>query len=99
MWVDHTSPDVVAAARFYAYVFDWRAEDQGEEAGHYTMFFSNGNLVAATTPPMSPGSPPAWSTDIPTSNAEESAKKVEAPGGNVLVPPFEVRDAGTMAVF
>jgi uncharacterized protein len=99
MWVDHTSPDVQASARFYNQLFGWQAEDMGEEAGHYTMFRSNGKMVAATTPPMQPGSPSVWSTYIATADAAATAKKVADAGGQTLVPPFAVMDAGTMAVF
>ena len=99
LWIDHTSPDVVAAARFYGQLFGWEAEDQGEEAGHYTMFRHKGKMVAATTPPMSPGSPSVWSTYVATNNVEETAKKVSDAGGQVMVPPFQVMDAGSMAVF
>lgn len=99
MWVDHTSPDVQASARFYADLFGWQAQDLGEEAGHYTMFSSNGKAVAATTPPMQPGTPPVWSTYIATDDAEGTAKKVAAAGGQTIVAPMQVMDAGSMAVF
>jgi predicted enzyme related to lactoylglutathione lyase len=98
MWVDHTSPDVAAAARFYEAIFGWTSQDMGEEAGHYTLFFSNGKMVAATTPPMNPNMPPVWSTYIATANAAETAGKVSEAGGQVMVPPFAVMDQGTMAV-
>lgn len=99
LWVDHTSPDVQAAARFYGDLFGWQSQDMGEQAGHYTMFTSNGKTVAATTPPMSPGSPPAWSTYISTANVEETARRVEAAGGKALMPPMQVMDQGSMGVF
>jgi uncharacterized protein len=99
MWIDHTSKDVQASARFYSQLFGWQAQDLGEEAGHYTMFTLNGKMVAATTPPMSPDTPPSWSTYIATDNAAETAQKVKAAGGQVLVEPFAVMDQGTMGVF
>src|ERR1051326_5937669 len=99
MWIDHTSPDVAAAARFYDQLFGWTSEDLGEEAGHYTMFRSNGKMVAATTPPMNPGTPSVWSTYIATNDAAATARKVTEAGGQVLMPPFQVMDSGTMAVF
>jgi predicted enzyme related to lactoylglutathione lyase len=48
---------------------------------------------------MSPGQPTAWTTYISTSNAEETAKKVTAAGGQVVSPPMQVMDQGSMAVF
>ncbi|MBV9899026.1 MAG: VOC family protein [Chloroflexi bacterium] len=99
MWIDHTSKDVQAAAKFYGQLFGWQAQDMGEEAGHYTMFTLNGKQVAATTPPMSPDAPPAWTTYIATDNAAATAEKVKAAGGQVLVEPFAVMDQGSMGVF
>ncbi len=99
MWVDHTSNDVQASARFYDELFGWQSQDLGEQAGHYTMFTSNGKMVAATTPPMSPGTPPVWTTYIATTDASETARKVSEAGGQVLVAPFAVMDSGTMGVF
>ena len=99
LWVDHTSPDVQAAVSFYSDLFGWQAQDMGEEAGHYTMFSSNGKVVAATTPPMSPGNPPAWSTYISTDNVEETARRVDGSGGKTLVAPMQVMDQGSMGVF
>ena len=99
LWVDHTSPDVQSAVSFYSDLFGWQAQDMGEEAGHYTMFSSNGKVVAATTPPMSPGNPPAWSTYISTDNVEETARRVDGSGGKTLVPPMQVMDQGSMGVF
>jgi predicted enzyme related to lactoylglutathione lyase len=97
--VDHTSPDVQAAVRFYGELFGWQSQDLGEEAGHYTMFSSKGKVVAATTPPMSPGNPPAWSTYISTADIDETAKRVDAAGGKTLVAPMQVMDQGSMGVF
>jgi predicted enzyme related to lactoylglutathione lyase len=99
LWIDHTSKDVEGSAKFYGALFGWQAQDLGEEAGHYTMFTLNGKQVAATTPPMSAEAPSAWSTYIATDNAEETAKKVAAAGGQTLVAPMQVMDQGSMAVF
>jgi predicted enzyme related to lactoylglutathione lyase len=101
MWVDHTTKDVSGSTRFYSQLFGWQAEDMGEQFGHYTIFRSNGKTVGATTPPMDPSQsmPSVWSTYIATSNAEETAKKVTEAGGTVMLPPLQVSDQGTMAVF
>lgn len=99
MWVDLTSPDVAASAKFYGQLFGWTSQDMGEEAGHYTMFFKDAKQVAAVTPPMNPGTPPSWSTYIATANAEDTAKKVTEAGGKVLMAPMAVMDQGSMAVF
>ena len=52
LWVDHGSPDVGGAARFYSQLFGWQAEDLGEQTGHYHMLRQDGKAVAATSPLM-----------------------------------------------
>jgi len=50
-------------------------------------------------PADEPGQPTAWTTYISTPNAEETAKKVTEAGGQVLSPPMQVMEEGSMAVF
>lgn len=99
MWVDLTAKDLAGTVRFYEQLFGWTGKDQGEEAGHYTLMYVNGKMVAAITPPMSPEAWPAWNTYIATANAQDTAQKVDAAGGKTLMPPFQVMDQGSMAVF
>ena len=42
---------------------------------------------------------PTWNTYIWVDSADDTAEKVKAAGGKVLVEPFDVFDAGRMAVF
>ena len=98
LWIDLGSPDLPGSARFYSELFGWQAEDQGEQMGHYTMFRQDGKSVAAVAPLMSPQQPTAWSTYISTTNAEETAKKVTDAGGQVVSPPMQIMEEGTMAV-
>jgi predicted enzyme related to lactoylglutathione lyase len=98
-WVDLGSPDPKASANFYGQLFGWQAEDLGPEAMNYTIFRQNGKQVAAVGGLMSPQQPPAWSTYIGTTDADATAKKVTEAGGQVIAPPFDVMDAGRMAVF
>jgi predicted enzyme related to lactoylglutathione lyase len=99
LWVDLGTPDLAASTRFYTELFGWQAEDMGEQMGHYTMMRVDGKSVAAVTPLMSPQQPTAWTTYISTTSAEETAKKVTEAGGQVVAPPMQVMDQGTMAVF
>ena len=43
--------------------------------------------------------PTAWTTYISVADADETANKVKAGGGSVLVEPMDVMDIGRMAVF
>jgi predicted enzyme related to lactoylglutathione lyase len=58
-----------------------------------------GKQVAGIGPKMSPEAPTAWSVYIATDDADALAKKVQAAGGKVVAPPFDVGDQGRMAAF
>jgi predicted enzyme related to lactoylglutathione lyase len=97
-WVDSASGDVEASKRFYSGLFGWNAMDLGEEAGGYVMF-TLGDKTAAAVGPLQEGQHPAWSVYFNTADADETARKVEANGGKVIAPPFDVLGQGRMAVF
>jgi predicted enzyme related to lactoylglutathione lyase len=92
------SPDLAASSAFYQGLFGWTAEDQGEEAGHYTMFSLNGLPVAALGPMQGEGVPPVWTTYLATDDVDQTAKDAEAAGGTVFMPPFDIFDSGRMTV-
>src|SRR5260221_9596479 len=46
-WVDLGAPDVARAAKFYGWVFGWKFESAGPDAGGYGMFTHDGKAVAA----------------------------------------------------
>ena len=97
-WVDLMTNDVDAAHRFYAGLFGWEIEDQGEAFGHYGLAMLRGKTVAGIGPLQDAGMPPAWSTYLATSNLDTTAAKVKDAGGTVLMPPMDVGDTGRMAV-
>lgn len=98
-WVDVNGPDVKRLASFYSELFGWDAEDQGEEAGHYTMFAQGGRSVAAASPtPPGTEAPPSWTTYITVADADATAATIAKAGGGVMAPPFDVFDAGRMAM-
>ena len=98
-WVDLGSPDVEAAKAFYSALFGWVAQPSPPEAGGYTIFHLGDSPVAAVGPLTNEGQPPTWIWYAATPDADEVARRVEASGGKVLLAPFDVLDAGRMAVF
>jgi predicted enzyme related to lactoylglutathione lyase len=97
-WADVSAPDVAAAAAFYSGLFGWEAQtDPRPEAGGYTMFTRNGKAVAAASPPMG-DAPPHWNVYLAADDVDAVAGRVREAGGNVLMEPFDVLDAGRMAV-
>jgi predicted enzyme related to lactoylglutathione lyase len=100
-WIDTNQPDAEAAAAFYGGLFGWEIEDAmppGSE-GHYFMARIRGGDVAGISP-VPEGAPPSarWDTYIWVQSADETAAKVKAAGGTVLMEPMDVMDAGRTAV-
>jgi len=101
-WVDTSQPDPQAAAGFYGGLFGWEFADvmpPGSE-GAYLIARLRGRDVAAIGS-IRAGAPPMamWNTYIWVDSADETAAKVRDAGGTVLVEPFDVMEAGRMAVF
>ena len=98
-WIDLASKDAAGARDFYSKLFGWKAELGGPESGGYAMAKIAGKDVAGIGPVQDPNAPSAWNVYIGTRDAAATAKKVEEAGGKVIVPPFDVLQAGRMAVF
>lgn len=97
-WVDLAAAHLDEEVGFYRELFGWDAEDQGEQAGHYTIVSRGGRRVAAIAP-LNDAGPPRWTTYIDVDDADAAAERIEASGGKVLLGPMDVMEAGRMAVF
>ena len=100
-WVDLQTTDQSAAKQFYASLFGWGYDDNPmPQGGVYSMATAHGETVAAIAP-LPPGAPeampPMWNTYIAVDDVDAAADKVAAAGGQVLMPPVDVGDAGRMA--
>jgi uncharacterized protein len=101
-WADTSGPDAEATAAFYADLFGWEVENvmPPESGGEYYIGRIRGGDVAAVAgQEQGNPAPPAWNTYIWVQSADETSEKVYAAGGRVLSEPFDVMDAGRMAVF
>jgi predicted enzyme related to lactoylglutathione lyase len=101
-WVDTSQPDPQAAVAFYSGLFGWDFEDvmPPESAGRYFIARLGGGDVAAVGS-IPAGAPPMalWNTYVRVESADQTASKVLDAGGKPLMDPFDVMDAGRMAVF
>ncbi len=102
-WVDLSTTDQEAAKTFYAGLFGWAADDQPVGDGvHYSMQEIRGLDVAAISPQpqqqRDAGVPPLWNSYITVASADEAAERAGQLGATVHAPPFDVMDAGRMAV-
>lgn len=100
-WVDTTQPDPDDAAAFYRGLFGWEFEETmpAGSGGRYLIARVRGGDVAAVSsqPPGAP-SHAVWNTYIWVENADAAAAKAREAGGSVVSEPFDVTDAGRMAV-
>jgi uncharacterized protein len=101
-WIDTTQPDPAAAAAFYGDLFGWELEDvmPPDAPGRYFIGRLRGGDVAAVAS-QPPGAPEAavWNTYVWVQDADETAARVRAAGGTVVMEPGDISDAGRMAVF
>jgi hypothetical protein len=100
-WVDTSQPDPEAAVAFYGGLFSWEFEDAmppGSPATYLMARLRGGDVAAVSSPPV--GAPPTavWNTYIWVESADQAASKVLDAGGHVVSDPFDVMDAGRMAV-
>ncbi len=100
-WIDTSQPDPEAALPFYRGLFGWEFEDvmPGGSDGAYLIGRIRGGDVAAVSS-IPEGAPPMamWNTYVWVDNADETAARARAAGGAVIMEPFDVLDAGRMAV-
>jgi uncharacterized protein len=98
-WVDLSVDDVARARAFYSALFGWDIQEGPPEAGGYSMCLIDGKSVAGIGPKMAgPGAPTVWTTYLATESADETAAKIRAAGGQVMMDPFDVMDVGRMFV-
>jgi uncharacterized protein len=102
-WADVTTTDQAAAKAFYSGLFGWEAEDMPVGDGvFYSMMRLNGHDVAAISPQpqqqRDAGVPPAWNSYITVESADAAADSAKQLGATVHAPPFDVMEAGRMAV-
>jgi predicted enzyme related to lactoylglutathione lyase len=100
-WVDTSQPDPEAAVAFYSGLFGWEFEDAmppGSEGKYFIGRLRGGDVAAVGSIPE--GAPPmaSWNTYVWVDSADETASKAVAAGGKALMEPFDVMDAGRMAV-
>jgi predicted enzyme related to lactoylglutathione lyase len=102
-WTDLTTTDQEAARAFYAALFGWEADDMPAGEGIvYSMMRIGDRHVAAISPQpqaqREAGAPPMWNSYVTVASADAAAARAAELGGTVHAPPFDVFDAGRMAV-
>lgn len=100
-WVETWQNDPDRAIEYYGRIFGWEAEKASATAdGTFRICRLRGRDVAAIGSPIPPEAPPvpSWTTFIQVESATETAAKVEAAGGSVVVEPRDSLEGGRLAI-
>jgi uncharacterized protein len=100
-WVatEHADPD--GAVEFYGGLFGWQFENvlpPDAPAKYYIARIRGRDVAAVSLPPEGAPAKGVWDTYVWVESADEATAKAYNAGGAVVVPPFDVGDAGRMAV-
>jgi predicted enzyme related to lactoylglutathione lyase len=100
-WIDTTQPDPEAAVAFYGGLFGWDFADAmppGSPGSYFIARLRGGDVAAVGSQPERGPSTAVWNTYIWVESADETVAKVFDAGGRVVAEPFDVMEAGRMAV-
>jgi uncharacterized protein len=102
-WTDLETTDPDGAKAFYAALFGWEYEDlPAGDGATYSMAKHRGRTAAALSAQRAgdaeQGIPPHWNLYVTVEDVDATAGTVAEAGGQVLAEPFDVFDAGRMAV-
>lgn len=93
-WVDLSSTDPDASARFYERVLGWRAV-VGPEAGGRGVFTHEGRRVAGLGPVTGEDRASSWNTFVATDDAAALADRVRRAGGTVVTEAAPISGHGS----
>ena len=103
-WLDLSTSDEAAAIEFYGSLFGWTNE--ANDAGGGMMYNMQkqgdayvGGIYKQRDEEAAQGIPPHWTTYISVDNVDEAVTRVAGAGGQVYMEPYDVMEAGRMAIF
>ena len=102
-WVELGTTDAEAAKTFYSGMFGWTPDDMPMGPGQtYTMLKLSGLEVGAmyglSEEMRKQNVPPHWMLYVSVENTDDTIAKAKAAGGQLVTGPFDVGNAGRMAV-
>jgi len=102
-WSELSSSDQDGSKAFYSGLFGWEAEDLPLAEGQvYSMMRLGGKVVAAIAAQPAQqrdaGVPSLWNSYVSVSSADAAAERAGQLGASVHAGPFDVMQAGRMAV-
>jgi uncharacterized protein len=98
-WVDLGTSDADGAKAFYGGLLGWDFEDVPvPDSPPYSMASIGGRTVAALYGKRDEQAPSAWLSYVTVEDADATAARAAELGGTVISEPFDVMEAGRMAV-
>jgi predicted enzyme related to lactoylglutathione lyase len=98
-WVDLGTSDADGAKAFYGGLLGWGFEDMPVPGSPpYSMVTIGGRAVAAVYGKRDDAAPSAWLSYVTVEDADATAARAGELGATVISEPFDVMDAGRMAV-
>jgi uncharacterized protein len=101
-WTELTTSDTKAAETFYTQLFGWTPKHSAPSAGmEYTEFSVGGTPsigMMAKPPDMPAHIPSYWMPYFQVTGVDSSASKAKDLGGNVMVGPQDIPNAGRFAI-
>lgn len=101
-WPELSTPDPMAARAFYGDLFGWSAREIPTAKGQYVILHLGAHEAAAVSAQNEEqrrhGLPPHWLSYIAVPDADAVASQAQQLGGRVLAGPFDVMEAGRMAL-
>lgn len=101
-WIDTFQPDPEGALAFYGGLFGWEFEDvapSGSPDRYYVARLHGGDVAAIGSQPQGAPLSSVWNTYVWVEDADATAAKVRAAGGQVVMEPADAGEGGRMAVF
>ncbi|HXW80244.1 MAG TPA: VOC family protein [Acidimicrobiales bacterium] len=100
-WVDTSQPDPQAVLPFYSGLFGWELVDvmpQGSADKYFIGYIRGGDVAGVGSIPEGAPQVATWNSYVWVDSADDTAAKVRKAGGSVVMEPFDVGQAGRMAV-
>jgi hypothetical protein len=99
-WVDASYEDPESVLPFYRGIFGWEFTPAIETPGErfFIATIHGGSTAGIGELPADHQPVPAWNTYVAVTSADDAVAKVQASGGELLAPAFDVGDAGRMAI-
>jgi uncharacterized protein len=95
-WSELAAGDAGAAKSFYTAVLGWEYDDNPIPGGQvYTIAKRDGKAVAAL---FDSEQPPHWNCYVTVASVDDTTRRAGELGAHVVAEPFDVMDAGRMAV-